>query len=336
LISVCSVIAVCSVLSFSARTGEDTRYEDSRVAMACTYNIVAYGDSAQPVRQYIHEAFDEIDRIDRLMSHYKRDSALSQLNRTAAQQAVRVNDELFDFIAECVRYSRLSDGAFDITVGPLMRAWGFFRGEGRLPTAAELKQARANLGYRHIILDEKARTIRFAKPGLELDLGGIAKGYAVDRAVAVLKGRGIRAALVNACGSTIYGLGVDPATGQGWAMQLRDPLDERKTAQTVWLKNQALSVSGSYEKFFELKGKRYSHIMNPRTGLPVQGVLSVAVISNTGTAGDALDNVCYVKGVGWSRRSWNSLNARAVIFFLPKASGWQMQHLGAPAISPNQ
>jgi thiamine biosynthesis lipoprotein len=300
--------------------------------MACTYTIVAYGDSAQPVHQAMQAAFDEIDRIDRLMSNYKPDSPLSQLNRNAARQAVTVEPELFDFIAECLRYSRLSDGAFDITVGPLMRAWGFFRGEGRLPTASELNKARANIGYQHIIFDKKARTIRFAKPGLELDLGGIAKGYAVDRAVAVLKQRGIRNALVNGCGSTIYGLGVDPATGNGWVAKLRDPLNENKVAQTITLKNRALSVSGGYEKFFEMQGKRFSHIMNPRTGHPVQGVLSVAVLIGNGTAGDALDNVFYVKGLHWSRQHWQSLGAQEVIFFLPKATGsWRMERFTLPS-----
>ena len=130
--------------------------------MGCTYSIVAYGD--ETTREAIRAAFDEIDRIDRLMSHYKPDSPLSRLNRTAAQQAVKVEPELFDFIAECLRYSRASDGAFDITVGPLMRAWGFFRGEGRMPTATELRKARASIGYQYVLLDEQAKTIRFAVP----------------------------------------------------------------------------------------------------------------------------------------------------------------------------
>ena len=296
--------------------------------MGCTYSIVAYGDDALPVREYMREAFDEIDRIDRLMSHYKTDSPLSQLNRTAASQAVKVEPELFDFIAECLRYSRASGGAFDITVGPLMKAWGFFRGEGRMPTKAELQQARASIGYQYVILDERARTIRFARAGLELDLGGIAKGYAVDRAVALLKQRGVRDALVNACGSTMYALGNDPTSGKGWAVQLRDPMNENKTALTVNLQDQALSISGSYEKFFELKGKRYAHVMNPRTGLPVQGILSVAVITDTGTAGDALDNVFYIAGVARSRALNQFFKAESVRFFLPDTKkGWRMVEL---------
>lgn len=323
-----SLFFVCSAFAFFTRAGELTRYEDSRVSMACTYTIVAYGPDAANLRQATAAALDEVDRIDRLMSHYKPASPLSQLNRAAAQQPVKTDPELFDFLAECLRYSRLSDGAFDVTVGALMKAWGFFRGEGRFPNAAELATARARTGYQHLRLNADEHSVRFAQLGLELDLGGIAKGYAVDRAVAVLKQRGIRAALVNAGGSTLYGLGAPPNTPTGWEVQLQDPLDARKTAQTVLLKDRALSVSGSYEKFFELDGTRYSHIFDPRTGKPVMDVLSVAVLTDSGTAGDALDNVFYVQGLAWSRTYLNQQSGTEVFFFQPQAKNrWTVTHL---------
>lgn len=291
------------------------RYEDSRISMACAYSIVVYGEGEEKLSQAVNAAFDEIDRIDNLMSHYKPESPLSQLNRNAAKQAVRVEPELFDFIAECLRYSRESDGAFDITVGPLLKTWGFFRGEGRMPSGGELAYARAKVGWRHVILDEQEKTIRFDRAGIELDLGGIAKGYAVDRAVQILKQQGIERALVSACGSTIYGLGAPPGE-DGWEVKLRDPVSSQKTAMIVRLKDRALSVSGSYEKFFELGGKRYSHIFDPRTGWPVRGVLSVAVLTATGTAGDALDNVFYVLGVERSRNYLRRLKQTEVVFHL--------------------
>jgi len=303
------------------------RYEDSRVSMACVYSIVVYGDDPQPLRQAVDAAFDEVDRIDRLMSHYKPDSPLSRLNREAAKGPVKIEPELFDFLAECLRYGRASDGAFDVTVGPLMKAWGFFRGEGRMPSEQELSAARRGVGYQHVILNAQERTVYFDRPGVELDLGGIAKGYAVDRAVGVLKQRAITRALVSAGGSTIYGLGVPP-NETGWEVKVQDPVAPDKVAMTVRLKDQALSVSGSYEKFFDLGGRRYSHIMDPRTGRPVEGVLSVAVITDTGTAGDALDNVFYVQGVEWSRKSLQKFPVRKVIFFLPEArTRWRMETL---------
>ncbi len=307
------------------------RYEDSRISMACAYSIVVYGEDESKLSQAVNAAFDEVDRIDNLMSHYKPESPLSQLNRNAANEAVKVEPELFDFIAECLRYSRESDGAFDITVGPLVKAWGFFRGEGRMPKSGELAEARRKVGWRHVILNEQERTIRFDRAGVELDLGGIAKGYAVDRAVEILKQNGIERALVNACGSTIYGLGAPPGE-DGWEVKLRDPISSQKTAMTVRLKDRALSVSGSYEKFFDLGGKRYSHIFDPRTGWPVQGVLSVAVLAETGTAGDALDNVFYVLGVEKSRNYLRRLKQTEVVLYLTNdkrnsQNGWRQVRL---------
>ncbi|MDX2030255.1 MAG: FAD:protein FMN transferase [Blastocatellia bacterium] len=303
-------------VSPGARGGQPARYEENRLSMACAWTIVAHGDEEKSLPGIVAAAFDEIDRIDRLMSHYKPESPLSRINREAGRGPVVVEPELFDFLADCLRYSRDSNGAFDVTVGPLMKAWGFFRGEGRMPTRAELAAARGKIGYRHVLLDPAAGAIRFDREGVELDLGGIAKGYAVDRAVAVLRSRGISRALVNGCGSTIYGLGAPPGE-TGWELKLQDPLDPKRSAMTVRLKDRALSVSGSYEKFFRLNGRRYSHIMDPRTGLPVQGVLSVAVLATDGTAGDALDNVYYVQGPAWSRANLARFPAtREAIFFL--------------------
>jgi thiamine biosynthesis lipoprotein len=292
--------------------------------MGCVYTIVVYGHDMEPLRDATAAALDEVDRIDRLMSHYKSDSQLSLVNREAAKSPVKVDPELFDFIAECLRYGRESDGAFDITVGPLMKAWGFFRGEGRMPTDAELADARNRIGYQHVILNRKEGTIHFDKAGVELDLGGIAKGYAVDRAVAVLKRHVVSSALVSAGGSTIYALGAPPGKAS-WEIKVQDPVDQNRIAMTVRLKDQAFSVSGSYEKFFELDGVRYSHVMDPRTGRPVQGVLSVAVITDDGVSGDALDNVFYVLGVERSRNILSKFFAREVIFFLPdRAPKWRI------------
>lgn len=325
--ALCFVTIGLLLVTASGARRELIRYEDSRVSMACVYNIVAYGADEQSLRQIVNEAFDEVDRIDCLMSHYKPDSPLSRLNREAAQKAVQVTPELFNFIAECLRYSRASAGAFDITVGPLMKAWGFFRGEGRMPSAEELATARRAIGYQHLVLNAAERTIRFDQAGVALDLGGIAKGYAIDRVVALLKQRDVTRALVSAGGSTIYGLGAPPGS-VGWAVKLQDPLRPEKIVTTVRLKDQALSVSGSQEKFFELNGVRYSHVLDPRTGWPVQGVLSVAVITGTGTAGDALDNVFYVLGVAKSKVLLPRFPATEVIFFLPATGkAWRLVRL---------
>jgi len=323
-----SLLVAGSIGLAAGDTSTLVRHQASRVSMACTYTIEAYGPDAVALPAILEAGLDEVDRIDRLMSHYKPDSPLSGLNREAATRPVAVDPELFDFLAECLRQSRESQGAFDITVGPLMKAWGFFRGEGRLPDQRELEEARDRIGYQHLVLDETARTVRFERPGMELDLGGIAKGYAVDRVVSLLKSRGVNAALVSAGGSTLYALGAPPGR-PGWDVELQDPLDARKTGMRLLLKDRALSVSGSSEKWFEVGGKRYTHVMDPRTGRPVEGVLSVAVLTESGTLGDALDNAFFVAGVARTRERLSRLPGTEVIFFLPKqATGWKSVRLG--------
>jgi thiamine biosynthesis lipoprotein len=305
--------------------GANVRHEESRMVMGSMFTVVAYGPNTPKIPDLITQALDEVDRIDKLMSHYKPDSQISKINLGGSQGPVVVDQELFDLIAESVRYSRDSDGAFDISVGPLMKAWGFFLGGGKLPTDAELEKIKPRVGYQHIIMDAAARSIRFDVTGAELDLGGIGKGYAVDRAVRVLRAGGVDNALVNAGGSTVYAMGA-PLGSNVWPVDIQDPLDSKKVARKVVLRDRALSISGSSEKFFESGGVRYSHIMDPRTLKPVQGILSVAVLTTTGTIGDALDNVFFVQGVDLTR---SSLTKHPVgteaMFFLPDGdSKWTM------------
>jgi len=298
------------------------------MSMGCLYSIVAHGGDRDAIARTLEASLDEVDRIDRLMSHYRVDSELSRINRDAARAPVTVDRELFDFIALSLRYSAESDGAFDITVGPLMKAWGFFRGGGRVPSGQELKRARQVTGFRHVILNARNQTIRFNRDGVELDLGGIAKGYAVDRAVEVLRREGVGSALVNACGSTIYGLGYPPDE-TAWPVDIQDPLDERRISFSIRLRDRAVSVSGSAEKFFERDGVRYSHIMNPRTGRPVHGVLSVVVLAPTGTAGDAIDNVLFVAGVDRRRAFLRRHPGVDAAVLVPANGGWTHTEVSA-------
>ncbi len=297
------------------------------MAMGCTATVRACGPDGASLPALVGEALDEIDRVDGLMSNYRKDSPLSRLNREAANGPVGVEPELLDFLAECLRWSRESDGAFDITVGPLMKAWGFFRDEGRVPAGDELARVLEVVGYRHVVLDRAAGTVRFDRPGVELDLGGIGKGYAVDRVVEGLRRRGVVSALVNLGGSSVYGLGAPPGR-DAWEIGIQDPTDPRKTALTVKVRDRALSVSGSYERFFEKDGVTYSHIMDPRTGRPVQGVLSVAVLSDAATDGDALDDVLYVLGLNASRAFVGRFRDTEALFFLPRPGRrWRLVRL---------
>jgi thiamine biosynthesis lipoprotein len=203
-------------------------------------------------------------------------------------------------LAACQEYSRQSEGAFDISVGPLMKVWGFYKGTGHLPHRAEVLAAMQAVGYRHVHLDPASRTVSFDRPGVELDPGGIGKGYAVDRMVGVLREKGISIALVAASGSSIYGLGAPPNEPRGWRITIRDPRNERGSVAEVFLKNESMSTSGSYEKFFVAEGHVYSHIMDPRTGYPAPGMLSVSLITPRTIDSEAWAKPFFINGRQWA------------------------------------
>ena len=277
------------------------RLESSVVAMGSAYSVAVYGDDRTSMEEAVDAAFEEVRRLDQMLSNYKPESELSEVNRFAAERPVKVTPELFSLFSACMEYSRASEGAFDITVGPLMRVWGFYKGTGRLPHRAEVRGALARVGYRNLLLDAANGTVRFARPGVEMDPGGIGKGYAVDRMIEVLKQYGIRTALVSASGSSIYGMGAPPGE-KGWKVQIRDPKNDSKSVAEIYLKDESMSTSGNYEKFFRAEGRVYSHIMDPRTGWPAQGVLSVSVIAPRTLDSEAWTKPFFVNGRAWAAK----------------------------------
>jgi thiamine biosynthesis lipoprotein len=305
-----------SLVTVSSAAENAVRYEASQESMGTVFTVAVYGQDRTFLAEVVEEVFEEVDRLDEQMSNYKPESELSTINREAAGHPVVVEPGLFHLLEISVHRSEATGGAFDITVGPLMKAWGFFRGRGRLPTEDEILQILESVDYHHLKLDPKHRTIQFDEPGVELDLGGIAKGYAVDRAVDILRSNGITSALVSSGTSSIYALGSPPGA-HGWKITLRDPYDAHKPADVIHLQNYSLSTSGSYERFFEIGGKKYCHIMNPHTGWPVQGVLSAAVLAATGTDTDGRSAGCFVMGVDGSRNYLAAEPNLAVIFYLP-------------------
>src|SRR5487761_1906139 len=296
--AVLSLLIGQAVLSW-AQGALTQRVEANIDAMGSTYTIVAYGQDEARLRAAAEDASEEARRLDHLLSNYIPSSEWSQVNREASNQPVRVSTELFQLLAACVEYSRESGGSFDITVGPLMKVWGFYKGTGHLPHRAEIRGAMAKVGYQNILLDPAAHTVRFAKEGVEIDPGGIGKGYAVDKMGETLKEDGVKSALVSASGSSIYGLGAPPDE-LGWKIKIRDPKDASKTAAEVVLKDNSLSTSGNYEKFFFAEGKMYSHIMDPTTGYPSEGMLSVSVVSPRTIDSEAWCKPYYIRGRAWA------------------------------------
>jgi thiamine biosynthesis lipoprotein len=270
--------------------------------MGSTYTIVAYGEDRLKLATAVEAAFDEVRRLDNLLSNYKPKSQWSLVNRDAAAGPVRVSRELLDLMEACQEYSRKSGGAFDITVGPLVRTWGFYKGSGRLPHRAEIRTALSQVGYRNVIVDKESQTVRFTKPGVEMDPGGIGKGYTVDRVAEVLRQSGIRSALINAGNSSLYSIGAPPGE-RGWKVKIRHPLERDRVAADVVLEDQSMSTSGTSEKFFQSGGKRYSHIFDPRTGYPATGTLSVSVIAPRTIDSEAWTKPNFILGKEWAKKN---------------------------------
>jgi thiamine biosynthesis lipoprotein len=281
-------------------SAELVRLEKSDQAMGSAFSVVLYGSDRATLKTAADAAFDEVERLDRMLSNYLPGSEWSEVNRNAGLQPVKLSAELFQLLSDCMNYSRQSDGAFDITVGPLMKVWGFYKGDGLLAQPAEVRNALARIGYRRVHLDPAARTVQFDQPGMELDPGGIGKGYAVDRMVEVLKRKGVEIALVSGAGSSIYGLGAPPEEPAGWRINIRSPKNPGQSAAEVFLKNMSLSTSGSYEKFFWAEGRRYSHIMDPRTGYPAQGTSSVSVLAPRTIDSEVWAKPYFIHGRVWT------------------------------------
>ena len=304
-------LVLLAALPLIPSAGAQQRIERSTDAMGATFSIVLYGDDQASMNEAIDAAFDEAHRLDELLSNYKLASEWSRVNREAAAHFVAVSPELFQFLSDCLDYSRASEGTFDITVGPLMRAWGFFGGTHRVPSPEELRSATEIVGYKHIRLTAEDRTVKFDRSGVEIDPGGIGKGYAVDRIVEIFRTRGYHNALVAASGSSIYGMGNPPDEPRGWTINIADPWDHRNNAAQVFLRNMSLSTSGAYEKSFRLNGHRYSHIMDPRVGAPSESAVQVTVIAPRAIDSEVWAKPYFIQGNAWTRankpKSWRVL-----------------------------
>lgn len=265
--------------------------------------ITAFGANREQVSDAITAAFDEVTRVDALMSLHRADSELTRLNSRAAESPVPASPPLFAVIETAQRIATETDGAFDITVRPLTELWGFIWKEYRLPTTNELARTLPLVGHGLLQLDPPQRLVRFRRAGMSLDLGGIAKGFAVDRAIERLRTLGVTNAMVKAGGDLrVSGL---PPGADHWEVQLENPQKSGRRA-FIRLRSGALSTSGNYENYFEINGRRYAHIVNPRTGLPVEGVASCTVLAPTCMESDAWATALVVLGPDESLRRFGA------------------------------
>lgn len=270
-------------------------FSQSRNAMGTVFAIHLYAESEPEALSFLEVAFEEVERLEETLSKFRPSSEICRINRLASSQPVTTDPEVFSLIDRGLRYSEQTAGAFDITVGPLMRTWGFFRADGHFPSSDDLNAARERTGFKKIVVDPDTRAIQFSVPGMELDLGAIGKGYAVDQAVEILNDAGVQAALVVVGSSTVYALGTPPDE-EGWKIHVPDPAERTRKISTLRLRDRAISTSGNYERFFDLDGRRYGHVMDPRTGMPVEGVLQTTLIGSEGAMTDAISNALFVLG----------------------------------------
>ena len=264
-------------------------------AMATRFELVLDGDDEARLRAAGEDALDEIVRLDAQLSFYRPTSDVSWINGHAALEPVLVEPRLFELLARCLGLSAATDGAFDITIAPLMKAWRFTHGNGAHPDAAVLTRARALVGFRGVELDAARRTVRFARPGMLIDLGSAGKGYAVDRAIARLRENGVPRALLHGGTSSVHAIGA-PHRFDGWRIGWTP---DGAPARTFELHDSALAVSAVHGKAFRANGRVFGHVMDPHGGQPADVARSAVVTGPDSLLCDALSTALLVRGAAW-------------------------------------
>ena len=272
------------------------RFEFSQVHMGTQFNIILYAPSVKAATDASNAAFGRVEELDAIMSDYRATSELMTLcSKPAGGQWVKVSPDLFRILAKAQELAELTDGAFDVTVGPVVRLWRRARRTGQMPAPLALATSRELVGFRKLELDTRTRSVRLAKAGMLLDLGGIAKGYAADEAMSVLKRHGINRALVAAGGDIV--VSQPPPGSRGWVVGI-SPLKETSDPpkEYLLLSNAAVSTSGDKEQNVEIDNVRYSHIVDPHTGLGLTNQIAVTVVAKSGTESDSIATAACVLG----------------------------------------
>ena len=320
----CLTVVLCfTLLSAPASAEWVERVEDgimgTRIVVELWSENKVDGDAA------ISDVLNEMRRVDAAMSTYKPDSELSLVNAQAAKKPMRISQELFELLNTSIEYSQLTGGAFDVTYASV----GFmydFRQRVR-PDEHQIRDALPGINYRHLILDPKARTVKFAREGVRVDLGGIGKGHAVDRAIALLQARGVKHALVSAGGDSRI---IGDRFGNPWVVGIRHPDRKNEVIARIPLEDAALSTSGDYERYFDDNGVRYHHIIDPKTGKSASNVRSATIIGPTATRTDGLSKTAFVLGPEKALELYNQLDDVDAILVAPDGRVLYTKGLEAP------
>jgi FAD:protein FMN transferase len=321
-----SVLLLATALAPRARADWMERTE---AIMGTRCYVELWSDDAVKGDAAIDAVMAELRRIDALMSHYKPESQLSQINAHANQEPVQVDKELFDLIKLSTHYSQITEGAFDITYASVGYLYDYPR--HIRPTEAQIRQALPAVNWRNMLLDEAHHTVRFEHPGMRIDLGGIGKGYAVDRGVEILKARGVKHAIVTAGGDSRI---IGDRMGRPWLVAIRHPDNPKKVVTRIPLSDSAVSTSGDYERYFDEAGVRYHHIIDPRTGHSASKVRSATVMAPTATQTDGMSKTAFVLGAEKALEIINRMPEYDAVFVLPDGHVVYSNGLRPPAPRP--
>lgn len=298
----------------------------SRTAMACEWEVLLnYHEQANGTAPAL-AALDLVEELEAQLTVYRDTSEVSYLNQRAAEQSIVVEERLFQLLELAATIWQETGGAYDITSGPLTKVWGFYQRQGRLPSDEEIATALAKVGTQDLVLEPTARTVRFQKPGLEINLGSIGKGYTLDRCAELFAAANVANFLLHGGNSSMLACG-----GQGsddcWWVGVRDPLRSERRIFEVAVRNRAVGTSGAAVQFFVHRGERYGHIIDPRSGWPARGLLSVTVLAPTAAAADALATALYVLGPAGSREYLaQHSEVSAILFTAGQKSGtWDIE-----------
>jgi len=286
--------------------------ERTEAIMGTRIYVELWADDAAKGDAAIEAVMAEMRRIDELMSHYKPESQLSHINARAADEPVQVDPELFDLIKLSLHYSQITEGAFDITYASVGHLYDY--PHHVKPTEAQIKQALPAVNWRNLLLDAEHHTVRFEHQGMRIDLGGIGKGYAVDRGIAILQARGFQHAVVTAGGDTRI---IGDRMGRPWVVGIRHPDDKNKVITRIPIVNSAMSTSGDYERYFDEGGVRYHHIIDPHTGHSASKVRSATILGPTATQTDGMSKTAFVLGAEKALEIINRMPEYDAIFVTP-------------------
>ncbi|HJZ91347.1 MAG TPA: FAD:protein FMN transferase [Gemmataceae bacterium] len=315
-----SMLALVAV-AVTARAGDAKRFEYEEPHMGTKFRIVLYAPDKETADRAAKAAFARVGELNRVMSDYIPDSELMKLCQKSAKEPagpVKVSDELFFVLAKAREVSEFSDGAFDVTIGPVVRLWRQARKDRELPDPEVLNAALKRVGYKHMVLDLKAKTVELKVAGMQLDLGGIAKGYAADEGLKAIEKLGIASALVAASGD--IAVSDAPPGKPGWRVDIA-PLPGDNERRQLLFKNAAVSTSGDAEQFVEIGGVRYSHVIDPRTGIGLTGRRSVTVVARRGIEADSLTKMASILPADEAIKKIETIDGAATLIVVKTESG---------------